>query len=145
MNLLSLTGALLTIDSITTVEAALGTIPANHQAHHIVPSNVAQNSVLHQEAISRGLYDVDRVSNGKILAETAEDFAPISQGLPTHFGSHPNYDAAVNSSISNTLIQNGIDVNNLGSLSNTQITNLIDEVEDAALDILETWVPSKLN
>ena len=127
------------------LEAANGTIPVNHQAHHIVPSNVAQNSALHQEAISRGLYDVDRVSNGKILAETAEDFAPISEGLPTHFGSHPNYDVAVNGTIDDILDANNVLPSQVGNLTDTQITSMIDDIELEAIDVLENWIPSKLN
>ncbi len=127
------------------LEQALGSIPDNHQAHHIVPSNVAQNSQLHQEAIRRGLYDVDRVSNGKVLAESAEDFAPISEGLPTHFGSHPNYDAAINEQIQNVLQSNNVNLNQLDQLTDTQINNMIDDIEDLSLGVLEDWQPPKLN
>ncbi len=122
-----------------------GTIPDNHQAHHIVPSNVAENSTLHQEAISRNLYDVDRVSNGRLLAETAEDFAPISQGLPTHYGSHPNYDDAVNQAIDDVLAANNVLPSQVGGLSDSQISAIIDDIEAASIDILENWGPSKLN
>ena len=122
-----------------------GTIPDNHQAHHIVPSNVAENSTLHQEATSRNLYDEERVSNGRLLAETAEDFAPISQGLPTHYGSHPNYDDAVNQAIDDVLAANNVLPSQVGGLSDSQITAIIDDIEAAAIDILENWGPSKLN
>ncbi len=87
---------------------------------------------------------MDRVSNGKLLAETAEDFAPISEGLPTHFGSHPNYDTAINGQIQNVLQNNNVTINQLEGLSDTQITNMIDDV-DLALGVLEDWIPSKLN
>jgi len=133
------------------LEAALGSIPENHQVHHLVPSKVAENSVLHQVAISRNLYDVDRVSNGRVLAETAEDFAPISEGFPTHFGSHPNYDAEINNVIGNVLntprswAPSGVNVDDLPSLTSEQITELIDDVEYEALGVLEDWVPAKLN
>ncbi|MEL6537740.1 MAG: AHH domain-containing protein [Bacteroidota bacterium] len=133
------------------LESALGSIPENHQVHHLVPSKVVESSVLHQEAISRNLYDVDRVSNGKVLAETAEDFAPISEGLPTHFGSHPNYDVEINNVIGNVLntprswAPGGVDIDGLPSLTSEQITELIDDVEFEALGVLEDWVPEKLN
>ena len=122
-----------------------GSIPTNHQAHHLVPDNVAKNSPLHQEAVKRGLFDVDRASNGKILAETAEDFTDISKDLPTHFGSHPKYDAEIVKNIDDALRSNKINPNNLSGLSNQQISNLLDDVEDLALDTLETWKPSRLN
>ncbi|MEM9526125.1 MAG: AHH domain-containing protein, partial [Bacteroidota bacterium] len=133
------------------LEAQVGTIPPNHQAHHIVPSNVAQNSPLHQEAIARGLYDVDRATNGKLLAESAEDFDPISEDWPTHFGSHPNYDIEINNAIADVLntprqwAPNGVDVNDLSTLADSQITELIDDVEFEALGILEDWTPPRLN
>ena len=127
------------------LEKAFGTIPTNHQAHHIVPSNVAESSVLHKEAIRRGLYDVDRVSNGKLLAESAEDFATISDDLPIHFGSHPNYDAAVKGEIQNVLQNNNVNLNQLDQLTDQQITNMLDDIEDLSLGILEDWRPPKLN
>ena len=119
--------------------------PINHQAHHVVPSNVAEKSILHQEAIKRGLYDVDRPSNGKFLAETDEDFVPISEPYPTHFGSHPKYDDAINSAIDDILINNRINKNAISELDDVTIQNLVDEIEDASLDILESWRPWKLN
>lgn len=127
------------------LENGLDEIPANHQAHHLVPDNVVRNSVLHKEAISRGLYDIDRATNGRLLAETGEDFTEISEAFPTHFGSHPNYDDAVKSAIDDVFTNNGINKNSIGQLSDQTITNLLDEIEDAALDILEDWQPSKLN
>jgi len=127
------------------LKAEVGEIPVNHQAHHLVPSGVAQNSVLHQEAKRRGLYDVDRVSNGKLLAETAEDFVPLSKDLPTHLGSHPSYDAAVNGAIDDILDINNVLPSNIRNLTDTQITSMIDDIELEALDILENWIPSKLN
>ena len=127
------------------LEKAFGKIPDNHQAHHVVPSNVAQGSVLHQEAIRRGLYDVDRISNGKLLAESAEDFAKISEDLPVHFGSHPNYDIAVKGEIQNVLQSNNVNLNKLDQLTDQQITNMLDDIEDLSLGVLEDWRPPKLN
>lgn len=129
------------------LESNLGiTAPANHQAHHIVPSNVVENSPLHKEAIKRGLYDVDRAGNGKFLAETDEDFVALSEAYPTHFGSHPNYDIQIRNQIDDVLRANNLTTNsNFSNLSNQIIINMIDDVEDLALNVLENWMPSKLN
>lgn len=122
-----------------------GTIPDGHQAHHIVSDNIVKNSPIHQEAINRGLYDIDRVSNGKLLAETAEDYAPISEAYPTHFGSHPNYDAEIVDVIDDVLESHGVLKSQVGNLSDTELIKIIDDIEDQALSVLEDWVPSKLN
>lgn len=34
---------------------------------------------------------------------------------------------------------------NFSTLSNQQLMNMIDDVEDLSLNVLENWVPSKLN
>lgn len=129
------------------LESNLGiTAPANHQAHHIVPSNVIENSALHKEAIKRGLYDADRAGNGKFLAETDEDFVALSEAYPTHFGSHPNYDIQIRNQIDDVLRANNLtSTSNFLTLSNQQLMDMIDDVEDLSLNVLENWVPSKLN
>lgn len=67
-------------------------MPLNHQRHHLVPVNVVADSPIHQEAIRRGLYTVDRTENGIYMAQTAEDWdlygRGISDDLPFHYGSH---------------------------------------------------------
>ena len=72
-------------------------MPLNHQRHHLVPVNVATDSPIHIEAARRGIYTVDRAENGKYLAQTAEDWdlygRNISDDLPFHYGSHPQWDA----------------------------------------------------
>jgi len=124
-----------------------GVAPPNHQAHHVVPDNVAQNSPIHQEAISRGLYDVDRLSNGKLLAETDEDYITgfYSEAYPTHFGSHPNYDDAIRSQIDDLIETNNIDIFGLEFLTDTELLNILDAIENRALSVLSNWQPSKLN
>ena len=126
-----------------------GTLPDGHQAHHIVPDNVVQNSPIYQEALSRGLYDIDRTSNGKLLAETAEDYPKdltgASQAYPTHFGSHPNYDDAIRAQIDDLIETNDINIFNLNGLSDTEITNIINAIENRATNVLTNWQPSKLN
>jgi len=126
-----------------------GTLPDGHQAHHIVSDNVVQNSSIHQEAINRGLYDIDRTSNGKLLAETAEDYPKdltgASEAYPTHFGSHPQYDDAIRSQIDDLIDVNDVDIFNLENLSDTEIQNLVNAIENRALNVLANWQPSKLN
>lgn len=131
------------------LEDIYGALPTNHQRHHLVPDNVVRNSPLHQEAAKRGLYDLDRGGNGRYLAETAEDYvydaSNHSKNYPTHLGSHPNYDDAINSAIDDIFINNGINKNAISELDDATIKNLVDEIEDAALDVLEDWQPSRLN
>jgi len=121
-------------------------IPDGHQAHHLVPDNVVRNSPLHQKAIQEGVFDLDRVSNGKLLAESADDFVDgVSNNLPTHLGSHPNYDTAINNAIDDVLDSNNIDIFDIDSLSRNQLESLVDAVENRAVNILENWGPSRLN
>lgn len=131
------------------LEDIYGALPTNHQRHHLVPDKVVRNSPLHQEAVKRGLYDLDRGGNGRYLAETAEDYvhdaSNLSKNYPTHLGSHPNYDDAINSAIDDVFINNGINKNAISELDDATIKNLVDEIEDSALDILEDWQPSRLN
>ena len=128
------------------LEKVLGKAPDNHQAHHLVPSNVVEKSALHKEAMNRGLYDVDRAGNGKFLAETDEDFVALSEAFPTHFGSHPNYDIQITKQIDDVLRANNLTTSsNLSNLTNQQLTNMIDDIEDLSLNVLENWKPSKLN
>jgi hypothetical protein len=123
------------------------TAPANHQAHHLVPSNVVENSALHKEAMKRGLYDVDRAGNGKFLAETDEDLLlpGASVDLPTHLGSHPNYDVVVRQQIDiyeNALKTKYGSINNIPSV---ELEKAMDLIESDALSVLKNWFPSKLN
>lgn len=130
------------------LEKVIGRAPDNHQAHHIVPSNVVENSALHKEAIKRGLYDVDRASNGKFLAETDEDLLlpGASVDFPTHYGSHPNYDIEIRNQIDDVLRANKLTTSsNFSNLSDQEIINMIDDIEDLSINVLENWVSSKLN
>jgi hypothetical protein len=131
------------------LEDIYGALPTNHQRHHLVPDNVVRNSPLHQEAIKRGLYDLDRGANGRYLAETAEDFVHDASGLsskfPTHLGSHPKYDAAIQGQIDNVIEQFDVDIFDLQKLSNSQITDLLNEIENRAVTTLTNWRPSSLN
>jgi len=79
------------------------------------------------------------------LAESADNFVDgISTHLPTHLGSHPNYDDVIEA-IDDILNANNILPSQVNSLSNSQINDMIDDIEDKVLDILENWQPSKLN
>lgn len=79
------------------------------------------------------------------MAEIAEDFAPISEAYPTHFGSHPKYDLEIQKVIQDVIDDSGTNINNLQNLSDNQLVDLIDEIEYNALDVLESWKPYKLN
>ena len=70
----------------------------------------------------------------------------LSEAYPTHFGSHPNYDAQIRSQIDDVLRANNLTPSSdLSKLSDTQIMTMIEDVEDLSLNVLENWVPSKLN
>jgi hypothetical protein len=126
-------------------------MPDNHQGHHVVPDNVVRKSPLHEYAISKGWYDVDRIGNGVWLAETADDFVEgVSKNLPnfptgkspTHLGPHSEYDRLINEQIINVLKANKIDnpqIFDFTKLSKEQIENMIDDIEDLSIDILENW------
>jgi len=88
---------------------------------------------------------LDSPSNGKFLVETAEDFALVSEAYPTHYGSHPKYDGTVKETIEDIILNSRINMYNISELDDNTITKLIEEIEDACLDILEDWQPSKLN
>jgi len=130
---------------VRNLEIVYGKMPFNHQRHHLVPDNVVKNSEIYIEAMSRGLYDVDRAGNGRYLAETAEDFTEISQDFPTHLGSHPNYDLEVGK-INNTYL-NAL-ISKYGTMDNvpTDVLNkTLDAIESGALKVLQDWKPSRLN
>ena len=94
----------------------------------------------------RGLYDVDRAGNGKFLAETDEDFAAISTGFPTHLGSHPDYDRLIKDEIESVLRNNNLTANsNFSNLSNQQILDIIDDIEESSLIVLTNWIGPKLH
>lgn len=85
-------------------------------------------------------------NGGKFLAETDEDFVALSEAYPTHFGSHPNYDIQIRNQIDDVLRANNLtSTSNFSTLTNQQLINMIDDVEDLSLNVLENWVPSKLN
>lgn len=88
---------------------------------------------------------MDSPSNGKFLVETAEDFALVSEAYPTHYGSHSKYDGTVKETIEDIILNSRINMYNISELDDNTITKLIEEIEDACLDILEDWQPSKLN
>lgn len=128
------------------MRTALGNAPGpNHEAHHIVPDNVVRNSPLHKYAIEQGWYDVDRVSNGKYLAKSdADKVVGKSDILPTHSGSHRNYDEAIKNKIDQILQLNLIDPSTINSLNQTQTIGLINKIESEAQTILLGWA-GKLN
>ena len=89
---------------------------------------------------TRGFYDVDRAENGVYLANSAENFVDISKNLPTHNGSHPLYDKAVDAAIKKRVAGK-----NVMSMTDGEIENLLDAIEAEALDILENWTNHRLN
>jgi hypothetical protein len=58
-----------------------------YQAHHIIPSSVADKSELMLNAIEKAGFDIDCADNGIFLPKDISDY----ELLPSHKGSHPNY------------------------------------------------------
>jgi hypothetical protein len=117
----------------------------NHEAHHLVSDNVVRKSPLHKEAMKRDIYDVDRKGNGKYLAKTdADAIAGKTKDLPLHSGSHSKYDIKINEAIDEVLRANNVDIKNIGKLTDKQLTDMINDVEEMSLDILENWKGAKL-
>ena len=69
----------------------------------------------------------------------------MSNAYPTHFGSHPNYDDDVRSQIDDLIEINEVDIFNVGDLSDSELTNIINAIENRATNVLLNWQPSKLN
>lgn len=58
-----------------------------YQAHHIIPSSVADKSDLMLNAIEKASYDIDCAKNGIFLPDNVLG----DELLPSHRGSHPRY------------------------------------------------------
>ena len=58
-----------------------------YQAHHIIPSSVADKSDLMLNAIEKADYDIDCAKNGIFLPDNVLG----DELLPSHRGSHPRY------------------------------------------------------
>lgn len=67
-----------------------------------------------------------------------------SVDFPTHLGSHPNYDAQIRNQIDDIIVTNNIDIFDLQNLSNQQLMNIIDVIENRSFNVLRNWKP-KLN
>ncbi|MTI30878.1 polymorphic toxin-type HINT domain-containing protein [Xanthovirga aplysinae] len=114
----------------------------NHQAHHLVPDNVVRKHDLYQELLKRkkGLYDIDKKSNGIYLAEeTGGRVAGKSDMFPIHNGSHSTYDDEILNRIDRVLEESNIDVFDLGNVSDSGLKKLADEVEKQALNLIKEW------
>ncbi|MGE2766779.1 AHH domain-containing protein, partial [Escherichia coli] len=68
--------------------------PAGYAAHHLLPTHIAANSPLIQEAVNRGIYSPNGKTNGVFLPRTVAE--SLSTGKPLHSGNHLTsyYDAA---------------------------------------------------
>ncbi len=119
-------------------------MPLNHQRHHLVPDNIVKNHPLYKYARDKGWYDIDRASNGRYLAESSEDMVEgVSKNYPTHNGSHPQYDDAINSAIDDIVEANELDISNL-NLTKNEVTSILDDIEESASDVLENWQYSRV-
>ncbi len=128
------------------LEKVLGKMPENHQRHHLVPDNVARTSSLHIEARSRGIYSVDRATNGVYLAVTAEDMVEgVSKNLPTHNGSHPKFDENVEEMIEFEVTKLKATYPDLSKVPDDVLINALLDIEDKANSILAKWKTPKLD
>ncbi|MFY7827953.1 MAG: polymorphic toxin-type HINT domain-containing protein [Flectobacillus sp.] len=133
---------------IRNLEAKFGAMPLNHQRHHLVPVNVVADSPIHQEAIRRGLYTVDRTENGIYMAQTAEDWdlygRGISDDLPFHYGSHPQWDDNVRSINTEYVRILELKYSNLLTVSDGIILQTLKDIEQKLIIELKKIGTSKL-
>lgn len=123
--------------------ANIGSRPARHQAHHVVPDQVVRDHPLFDMARRRGRppYDLDNAGNGAYLAETPADrVAGISDSLPTHSGSHPTYSSLATREADGVM---GRLIQRYGSLDNVppeMLTSAAHDVERRMREQLGQWM-----
>ncbi len=62
------------------------------------------------------------------------------------YPSDRDYDIQIRNQIDDVLRANNLtSTSNLSNLTNQQLINMIDDIEDMSLNVLENWKPSKLN
>jgi RHS repeat-associated protein len=85
------------LDSRALDRALGGTVGDGDQAHHIIPEQVMnQNADMIRQAESMG-FQRDGAGNGILLP--SDDARATALGLPSHRGSHPQYNALVNADV----------------------------------------------
>ncbi|MBA0991700.1 RHS repeat-associated core domain-containing protein [Escherichia ruysiae] len=100
--------------------AAMGGTPAGYAAHHLLPTHIAANSPLIQEAVNRGIYSPNGKTNGVFLPRTVAE--SLSTGKPLHSGGHLSsyFDAA-----RRTLASAELKLGDLTKATNEQILSKI--------------------
>ncbi|HWA72776.1 MAG TPA: DUF4157 domain-containing protein [Polyangiaceae bacterium] len=124
----------------------LGSAPGEgHQAHHLVPDEVVRKEELFQEALRRGIYDVDRPSNGIYLPETPEVRVPATENLPLHSGSHPAYNSQARQAAQTALREElaAAGKTRATELSDAQLLDAIELTEQRMRDQLEAMMPEE--
>ena len=74
------------IGSGAKLSSELGGVPSGYQAHHLVMSDLASTSPALRYLAAKGLYDVNRASNGR--GYPGNPLAAADSGLPLHSGFH---------------------------------------------------------
>jgi A nuclease family of the HNH/ENDO VII superfamily with conserved AHH len=120
--------------------------PPHHEAHHVVPDEIARKQELMHEAHGRDLFDLDASENLALLARrTGDDGAPVakvpglSEGLPTHQGPHPKYSLAVTRAADKVMGELLADGGKLAELSDEVLRAAAVKVRDLAWKILKSW------
>ena len=98
-------------------KAVHGSIPKNHQLHHIIPDNVVQRNPLAKEARLRG-YNLDRASNLEALPSYGKP------GELVHRGPHGKWDSHVEQVLNSVKDE----------LLNDYVVNSVDKLPDRALE-----------
>ncbi len=100
-------------------------VPSGYAAHHLIPTSVANNSQLIQEAVRRGIYNPNGVTNGSALPTTAAE--SLRSGKPLHSGGHlGSYYNAAEVRLLNAEAKLG---NNITAATDRQILQKIHAVE----------------
>lgn len=125
------------------VRTILGERPPKHQGHHVMPDEVSRDHPLMKAARENGKppYEIDTKSNLVYLAE-AEEFKieGVSDGLPLHKGSHPDYSLLVSLEADTEMSYLIDEFGSLGKVPPEVLSESALEVEERAWHILEGWV-----
>lgn len=120
----------------TTLAANMGGLEQGFQAHHLVMSSMAKDSFALQHLAEKGLYDVNRASNG--LALPSSEFLSLADELPMHLGSHGKiYKEAVSAELS------ALDIAYRRGASDASLVRRIGIIENNLADRLlkgEVWL-----
>lgn len=120
----------------TTLAANMGGLEQGFQAHHLVMSSMGKDSLALKYLAEKGLYDINRASNG--IALPSSEFLALADELPMHLGSHGKiYKEAVSAEL------NALDIAYRRGVSDASLMKRIGIIENNLADRLlkgEIWL-----